>query len=88
LDPFYPEEGASIKYIAGQRHLLRPGEKRNLSKDAGLSVMGCLGVLEAGARRGLVSDLRQAYINLLRQGIRFDIALLQDSLARLELPKL
>jgi hypothetical protein len=32
--------------------------------------MGCLGVLEAGARRGLIPDLRQAYIDLLRQGIR------------------
>ena len=38
---------------------------------------------EAGIRRGLVPDLRQAYIDLLRQGIRFDIGLLQDSLARL-----
>jgi hypothetical protein len=47
-----------------------------------------LGVLEAGARRGLVSDLRQAYIGLLRQGIRFDIRLLQDSLTRLGLPRL
>ena len=49
---------------------------------------GYLGVLEAGARKGLVSDLRQAYIDLLRQGIRFDVRLLQASLARLGLPKL
>jgi predicted nucleic acid-binding protein len=47
-----------------------------------------LGVLEAAARKGLVPDIRQAYIDLLRQGIRFDIGLLQDSLARLGLPKL
>ena len=59
-----------------------------VARDAGLSVVGCLGMLEAAARRGLVSDLRQAYIDLLRQGIRFDIRLLQDSLARLGLPKL
>jgi hypothetical protein len=48
----------------------------------------CFGVLEAGTRRGLVSDLRQAYIDPLWRGIRFDIGLLQDSLVRLGLPKL
>jgi predicted nucleic acid-binding protein len=37
-----------------------------VARDAGLSVVGYLGILEAGARRGLVSDLRQAYIDLLR----------------------
>ena len=36
----------------------------------------------------MVSDLREAYIELLRQGIRFDIRLLQESLNRLGLPKL
>jgi len=46
------------------------------------SVVGCLGVLEACARTGLVSDLRQAYTDLLRHGIRFDPRLLQDGLAR------
>jgi predicted nucleic acid-binding protein len=51
-------------------------------------MVGCLGILEAAARGGLVSDLRQAYIDLLLHGIRFDIKLLQDSLARLGLPKL
>jgi uncharacterized protein len=59
-----------------------------VARDLGLAVVGCLGILEAGARKGLVPDLRQAYIDLLRQGIRFDIKLLQDSLERLGLPKL
>ena len=68
--------------------LLDEWKARRVARDAGLSVVGCLGILEAGARRGLVPDLRQAYIDLLRQGIRFDIRLLQDSLARLGLPKL
>jgi DNA phosphorothioation-dependent restriction protein DptG len=44
--------------------------------------------LSAGARSGLVADLRQTYIDLLRHGIRFDIKLLQGSLAHLGLPKL
>jgi uncharacterized protein len=68
--------------------LLDEWKARRIAREAGLVITGCLGVLEAGARRGLVSDLREAYMELLRQGIRFDIRLLQDSLARLGLPKL
>jgi hypothetical protein len=45
-------------------------------------------VLEAGCRHSLVPDLRAAYMDLLRQGIRFDLKLFQDSLTRLGLPKL
>jgi predicted nucleic acid-binding protein len=68
--------------------LLDEWKARRIAREAGLAMTGCLGVLEAGAQRGLVSDLREAYIDLLRQGIRFDIRLLQNSLARLGLPKL
>ncbi len=68
--------------------LLDEWKARRVARDAGLAVMGCLGILEAGARKRLVPDLRQAYIDLLRQGIRFDIRLLQGSLAHLGLPKL
>jgi uncharacterized protein len=84
------ERGAILlaKSLEADLVLLDEWKARRVARDAGLSVVGCLGMLEAGARRGLVSDLRQAYIDLLRQGIRFDIRLLQDSLARLGLPKL
>ena len=68
--------------------LLDEWKARRIAQEAGLSVVGCLGVLEASTRKGLISDLRQAYIDLLRQGIRFDLRLLQDSLARFGLPKL
>lgn len=68
--------------------LLDEWKARRVARDAGLAVLGCLGILEAGVRKGLIPDLRQTYIDLLRQGIRFDIKLLQDSLARLGLPKL
>jgi len=68
--------------------LLDDWKARQVAKNAGLSVAGCLGILEAGARSGRVTDLRQAYADLLREGIRFDIKLLQDSLVRLGLPKL
>jgi hypothetical protein len=36
-----------------------------------------------GPRKGIVSDLRGAYLELLLQGISFDIRLLQESLNRL-----
>lgn len=68
--------------------LLDEWKARRVAQEAGLPVVGCLAVLEAGARKGLLPDLREAYIDLLRQGIRFDLRLLQDSLARLGLPKL
>jgi len=68
--------------------LLDEWKARRIAQEAGLSIIGCLGVLEASTRKGLISDLRQAYMDLLRQGIRFDLRLLQDSLARFGLPKL
>ena len=68
--------------------LLDEWKARRIAQGAGLAVVGCLGVLEAAARSGLVSDLRETYIDLLRQGIRFDIRLLQDSLTRHGLPRL
>jgi len=84
------ERGAILlaKSLPADLVLLDEWKARRVARDAGLSVVGCLGILEAGARSGLVSDLRQAYIDLLRHGIRFDINLLQDSLARLGQPKL
>jgi predicted nucleic acid-binding protein len=84
------ERGAILlaKSLPADLVLLDERKARRIARDAGLTIIGCLGVLEEAARRGLVPDIRQAYIDLLRQGIRFDIGLLQDSLARLGLPKL
>jgi uncharacterized protein len=84
------ERGAILlaKSLEADLVLLDERKARRVARDAGLSVAGCLGILEQGARRGLVSDLRQAYIDLLRRGVRFDIRILQDSLARIGLPKL
>jgi predicted nucleic acid-binding protein len=84
------ERGAILlaKGLRADLILLDDWKARHVARVAGLSIVGCLGILEAGARRGLVADLRQAYIDLLRHGIRFDLKLLQDSLSRLGLPKL
>jgi predicted nucleic acid-binding protein len=84
------ERGAILlaQSLSADLVLLDEWKARRIARNAGLSVTGCLGVLEACARKGLVSDLRQVYIDLLKQGIRFDITLLQNSLARLGLPRL
>lgn len=68
--------------------LLDEWKARRIAATAGLFILGCLGVLEASARSGILPDLRQAYIDLLRNGIRFDIKLLQDSLGRFGLRQL
>ena len=84
------ERGAILlaKSLPADLVLLDEWKARHVAQAAGLPITGCLGVLEAGARKSLVANLRQAYVDLLRQGIRFDIKLLQDSLARFGLPKL
>lgn len=61
---------------------------RRLAQAGSLPVMGCVGILETGFRRGLVPDLRQSYQELLAQGIRIDRQILNRSLAGCGLPSL
>jgi uncharacterized protein len=61
---------------------------RRLGQAQGLAVMGCVGILERGHRRGLVPDLRQTYESLLMHGIRIDCQILDQSLTSLGLPPL
>ena len=61
---------------------------RRIAKTAGLSVLGSVAILEAGARHGKVRDLGAVYSSLLQQGIRFNRQLLNESLGRLGLPVL
>ncbi len=84
------ERGAILlaKALPAELLLLDEWKARRVARQEGLPVAGCLAVLEAGALKGLVSDLRNAYLDLLRKGIRFDLRLLQESLTRLGLPKL
>lgn len=60
------ERGAILlaKDLKANLVLLDEWKALRVARDAGLSVVGCLGILEAAARRGLVHDLRQAYIDL------------------------
>ncbi len=59
-----------------------------MATEAGLAVVGCVGILEELYRRGEIKDLRQAYEELLRQGIRVDVRTLQNSLKNSNLPSL
>jgi hypothetical protein len=53
-----------------------------------LSVQGCIGILESFHRRGLLPDLRGAYLRLLTEKIHVALQILQDSLAKFNLPPL
>lgn len=61
---------------------------RRLAKQAGLAVVGCVGILEELYRRGTLADLRQAYQELLNQNIRIDLRTLQSSLKQFNLSPL
>ena len=59
---------------------------RVLAQARGVAVMGCVGILETGFRRGLVPDLRRSYQDLLAQGIHIDRQILNRSLTTCGLP--
>jgi predicted nucleic acid-binding protein len=61
---------------------------RSLALEEGLSVVGCVGLLEEVYRRGEIKDLRQIYEELLRQNMRVDLRTLQASLRKLGLKAL
>jgi predicted nucleic acid-binding protein len=73
--------GANLVLIDEQR-------ARRAAKRLGLNVAGSIAVLERGARLGRVNDLRSVFLNLLNQGIRYDLGLLNQSLIRLGLQPL
>jgi predicted nucleic acid-binding protein len=58
---------------------------RRLARREGLGVQGTIAILEAGLRRGYVSDLRAAYRDLLERGVYLDRALLNRSLQSFKL---
>lgn len=76
------------KEIGADLVLMDEWKGRRLAKELGLAVAGCVGILEELYRRGEIEDLRQAYEELLRQGIRIDLGTLQGSLKRFDLPAL
>lgn len=82
----------SIIYLASALSadlvLIDEERARRAARTIAFNVAGSIAVLERGATLGRVDDLRSIYLSLLEQGIRFDRGLLNQSLARLGLPKL
>ena len=58
---------------------------RKMASEAGIAVMGCVGILEELHRRDVWADLRGAYQELLRQNMRIDQRTLQMSLEHFKL---
>lgn len=61
---------------------------RRLAEGLGLQVIGCVGLLEAGHRRGLVPDFRAVYTRIPAAGIRVHPEILNRSLTAFGLPPL
>jgi uncharacterized protein len=61
---------------------------RRMALDAGLRVVGCVGVLEKLYERGFLGDLREAYWRLRAAEVRIDLRTLQRSLEKFGLPSL
>jgi predicted nucleic acid-binding protein len=61
---------------------------RLLAQSEGVPVLGTVGMLELGYRRGEVSDLRHAYQTMLARGAHIHQQILNQSLTRFNLPPL
>jgi uncharacterized protein len=68
------------KELSADLTLMDEWKGRMLAIEKGLTVVGCIGILEELFRRGEIPDLRQVYGELLRQKIRVDLRTLQTSL--------
>jgi uncharacterized protein len=73
------------KELSADLVLIDEWKARRYAQEEGLSVVGCVGILEDLYKQGHVSDLRNAYQQLIRNRARIDIETLQLSLAKLEL---
>ncbi len=68
------------KELVADLTLMDERKGRRLALEEGLSVVGCIGILEEMYRRDEIKDLRQVYQELIRQNIRVDLRTLQASL--------
>ena len=91
LHPLGKGELASLllaKAIKADLVLLDERAARLLGRQWGLSVMGVVGILETGYRRGLVPDLGETYRRLLGAGVYIEKRILNRSLNALGLDAL
>ena len=74
-----------VKEISANAVILDERASRLLATASGLKVIGCVGVLEIGHRKGLIRDLRNTYQQMLKQGVYITPQILNCSLASLKL---
>lgn len=74
------------KEIQADVALIDERRARLLAKSENVPVLGAVGMLELGYRRGEVADLRLAYQTMLAQGAYVDRRILNRSLASFNLP--
>ena len=68
--------------------LIDDSKARKVAQEEGLTVLGCVGVLEDAFSLKLLSDLPEAYRQLLVSGAYVDRQILENSLTTLNLPPL
>ncbi len=82
----------SVIMLAKELHadvvLIDDRSARRIAENEGLSVTGCIGLLEEAFHRKLLADLNGAYRDLLASGAYLNRKLLEQSLKNLALPPL
>ena len=66
--------------------LLDEIKARKVAREFGIAVLGCVGILEDAFGLHLLSDLAQAYRQLISAGAYIDRRILENSLKALNLP--
>jgi predicted nucleic acid-binding protein len=73
------------KEVDAELLLIDEVKARRVAQEQGLVVIGSVGILEAGFSSNLVSDLREAYRQLLASGAYVDPKILENSLKAVNL---
>ena len=76
---------ALAKELSADLVLIDERRARRYADEEGLAIVGCVGMLEDLYERGLLSDLRGAYKQLVQNKARIDLQTLQDSLTKFNL---
>jgi predicted nucleic acid-binding protein len=76
------------KEISAELILMDESKGRRFARASGFEVIGCIGILEVLYRMSEISDLGNAYAQLLANKIRIDLPTPQRSLDKFSLPRL
>lgn len=79
---------ALAKDLAADLVLIDEWRARRYAREEGLPIIGCIGILEDLYEQGDLSDLREAYRQLILRKPRLDLKTLQHSFAKFKLPPL